>query len=204
MIAKKRIGILALVLCAMFDASAQPLLDASTLSETKVLVTDVSAPSAPGKTFRAATIIGAPVKKLCAIIVDYPAYNTFMPNVTHAQVSSMTDSYALVDMTLGLPLGKIKRYRLKLEPKISQNACHLAWKLVPWEGLKVEETIADTTGYWQLNAHPSDPNKTVVEYVVFADPGPVPFGTGWVVNSMSKQSLPNTLEAVRSKAALAH
>jgi hypothetical protein len=36
---------------------------------------------------------------------------------------------------------------------------------------------------------------------VYADPGPVPFGFGWIVDMMSKRSLPRTLEALRARAA---
>jgi hypothetical protein len=191
-----------LVLCACSDvfAYAQQAIDVSGLSENQVATMDVSKPDRAGKTFIAATIINAPMQKLCSIILDYPNYPNFMPNTDKTKVVQATDEFSVVDMTLKLPLGKIKRYRLKLEPKTSAQSCHLAWKLIPWDELKPDETIADTSGYWQLTPQASNPNKTVVEYFVYADPGPVPFGLGWIVDIMSKFSLPKTLEAVRNRA----
>ena len=192
--------VLALCGCANAYAYAQQAIDVNGLSETQVATVDVSKPDRAGKTFIAATIINAPVRKLCAIILDYPDYPNFMPNTDKTKVVQATDDFSVVDMTLKLPFGKIKKYRLKLEPRTSAQSCHLAWKLIQWEELKPDETIADTTGYWQLTRHPANANKTVVEYFVYADPGPIPFGLGWIVDIMSKYSLPKTLEAVRTRA----
>jgi ribosome-associated toxin RatA of RatAB toxin-antitoxin module len=176
-------------------------LDAGQLSESQVAITDLSAPSVPGKSFAAATLMNAPVQKLCSLITDYTAYPSFMPNTDKTRVSYAGEDYAVIDMTLKLPLGKIKKYRLRMELQSTPQACHLAWKMIPWEELKPDETIGDTSGYWHLTPHPSNRSKTVVEYFVYADPGPVPFGLGWIVDMMSKESLPRTLEAVREKAA---
>ncbi|HAT30764.1 MAG TPA: hypothetical protein DCW29_07900 [Janthinobacterium sp.] len=195
----------ALLLGAAIHAvhAAQPAIDPASLSESAVAMRDVSAPGAAGKSFLAATIIDAPLPALCGIIGNFAGYPGFMPSVDKTRVTHGADGAALVDMTLKLPLGKIKRYRLRMEPKSGPQSCHLAWKMVPSEGLKADETIADTTGYWQLTPAP-DKNKTVVTYFVFTDPGPVPMGMGWIVDSLSKDSLPKTLEALRAKAAGAH
>lgn len=173
-------------------------LDVGSLSESKVTLLDVSKPGQAGKSFQAGTLIAAPVEKLCATIQDYAAYPGFMPNLSKIKVSPSAGA-TLLDMTLKLPLGKVKKYRLRMEPKISAGSCQLSWKLVPWEGLKVEETIADTSGYWLFSPLPADKRKTVVKYVVSTDPGPVPMGLGWIVDSLSKDSIPKTLEALRSK-----
>ncbi|UUZ53122.1 hypothetical protein LP419_29765 [Massilia sp. H-1] len=84
------------------------------------------------------------------MLQNYAAYPSFMPNTESAKVSQSGAGHALVDITLKLPMGKIKKYRLRMEPKVSADSCVLAWKLVPWPGLKQEETIVDTTGQWQL------------------------------------------------------
>lgn len=173
-------------------------LDVSSLSESKVTLVDVSKAGQAGKSFQAGTLIAAPIEKLCATVQDYAAYPGFMPNLSKIKVSPSAGA-TLLDMTLKLPLGKIKKYRLKMEPKVSPGSCQLSWKLVPWEGLKVEETIADTTGYWLFSPLAADKHKTVVKYVVTTDPGPVPMGLGWIVDSLSKDSIPKTLEALRSK-----
>ncbi|WP_229413305.1 SRPBCC family protein [Massilia violaceinigra] len=194
-----------LFLCAALSAAcagayADAGIDTAKLTETAVAIADVSKAGQPGKAFMAATIINAPVPKLCAMIQDYAAYPNFMPNVEKVAVLRKDDA-SQVDMTLKLPLGKVKKYRLRMEPKVSAAQCQLSWKMLPWEGLKAEEAIADTTGYWLLVPHGADKNKTIVKYMVYTDPGPVPMGLGWIVDSMSRGSMPKTLEALRQRAA---
>jgi len=191
------IGITSGLLLATTAHAAQ--LDASKFNETEVQLIDQSKPDSNSKTFAAGTILNAPVTKVCATIQAYEDYPSFMPNTARAKVTRQPDESALVDFTLNLPLGKVKKYRLKMTPKVSPATCHLSWKLQPWEGLKQEETIADTSGYWELSALASNPAKTVVRYQVFTDPGPVPMGLGWIVDSMSKDSIPKMMDALRTK-----
>ena len=170
------------------------------LSEQRVDVAEVPRPALPGKTYDAVTIIDAPMARLCAIVQDYAAYPAFMPNTASTRIVSDDDGHAVIDMTLSLPLGKIKRYRLQLDAKHGDDTCQVSWKLLPRADLAIADTIADTSGYWMLTALPANHGKSVVEYFVYADPGPVPFGLGWIVDIMSKKSLPNTLEALRGRA----
>lgn len=191
------IGITSGLLLATTTHAAQ--LDASKFNETEVQLIDQSKPDSNGKTFAAGTILNAPLAKVCATIQAYEDYPSFMPNTAKAKVTRQPDESALVDFTLNLPLGNVKKYRLKMIPKVSTATCHLSWKLQPWEGLKQEETIADTSGYWELSALASNPGKTVIRYQVFTDPGPVPMGLGWIVDSMSKDSIPKMMDALRNK-----
>ncbi|RSZ58495.1 hypothetical protein HF313_06950 [Massilia atriviolacea] len=190
----------------LFCASACPGafadtgIDSARLSDTSVDLADVGKAGQPGKAFMAATIINAPLPKLCAMIQDYPSYPAFMPNVDKVAVVRRDDA-TQVDMTLKLPLGKVKKYRLRMEPKLSAAQCQLSWKMLPWPGVAAEQAIADTTGYWLLVPHTGDKNRTVVKYMVYTDPGPVPMGLGWIVDSMSRGSMPKTLEALRQRAA---
>ncbi|HEX2531448.1 MAG TPA: hypothetical protein VHK70_08250 [Burkholderiaceae bacterium] len=185
------------------SADAQQAIDFSHLSEDRIAIADLSKADDPGKTFLAATVIGAPLQRICSIILDFPDYPSFMPNTDKTRIVYTDGEHSVVDITLKLPLGKIKRYRLKMESKTGGQSCRLSWKLIPWEGLTPDETIADTSGYWRLAPHPANADKTIVEYFVYADPGRVPFGLGWIVDWMSERSLPKTLEAVRDRA-LAH
>jgi len=183
------------------EAPAAAYPDISSLSEDHVRVVEEPGSGHPGKTFTAFTLIAAPVPKLCSMVQDYASYSAYMPNTKSAVPIEAGDGYALVDMTLDLPLGQEKRYRLRLEPETPPGQCKLAWRLIPRADLRVSETIADTTGYWLFKPLPGSADKTVVEYHVYADPGPVPFGFGWIVDMMSKRSLPRTLEALRAQAA---
>lgn len=194
--------LLAVAGAATLPVYGQQAIDTAELSENKVVVNDVSKAEVAGKTFLAGTIINASVQKLCSTVLDYSNYPSFMPNTEKTDIVFASDDYSLVDMHLKLPLGKTKKYRLKLEPKTSPQTCQLSWKLVPWAGLTPDETIADTTGYWQFSPDPANKNRTIVKYLVYADPGHVPFGLGWIVDLMSKDSLPKTLEALRTRVAL--
>ncbi|MES2318905.1 MAG: SRPBCC family protein [Pseudomonadota bacterium] len=188
------------LLFAAGAAFAADTVDMRQLSETKVELAEVSKPGSPGKSFVAATIINAPMQDLCALIQNYEAYPGFMPNTQSTTVSQKGAGFSVIDVTLKLPMGKIKKYRLRMEPKSTPDACTVAWKLLPWPGLKQEETITDTVGSWHF-APGATPGKTIVKYTVFTDPGPIPFGAGWIVESLSKDSIPQTLEALRKKAA---
>jgi len=195
----KALAVSALLLTGSAHAGDRQAINMNELSESQITMVDVTKAGQPGKAFMAATIIDAPVPKLCSIILNFSGYPGFMPNVDKVTVAHGAGDSSLVDMVLKLPLGKIKKYRLKMTPKVSATSCELSWKQVPWDGLKQEETIADTTGYWQLTQQAADKGKTVVRYFVYTDPGPVPIGVGWIVDSMSKDSIPKTLEALRSK-----
>jgi hypothetical protein len=192
----------ALPCAASASAASMPQApDIAALADGTVHVAEAPNGGLPGKAFTAWTLVPAPVQRLCAMVQDYPSYAAYMPNTKSAQAVGAGDGYVLVDMTLDLPLGQEKKYRLRLEeqrPDASQ--CKLTWRLVP-AGLPAADTIADTTGYWLFKPMPGgESGKTLVEYHVYADPGPVPFGFGWIVDMMSKRSLPRTLEALRTQA----
>lgn len=175
--------------------------DLASLAGGTVQVAEAPSPGLPGKAFTAWTLVQASVPRLCAMVQDYPSYSSYMPNTRSALPVGEGDGYVLVDMTLDLPLGQQKKYRLRLEQQAQTDAtqCKLAWRLVP-TGLAPADTIADTTGYWLFTPIPGESGKTLIEYHVYADPGPVPFGFGWIVDMMSKRSLPRTLEALRAQA----
>jgi hypothetical protein len=180
-------------------AGAAQGIDMNALTDQQVTMVDQSKADQAGKTFLAATLINAPVQKICAVIQNYADYPSFMPNVAKVKVASAGDDSSVLDMTLHLPLGKVKKYCLKMTPKQSAQQCQLSWKMLPWEGLKADETIADTLGYWLITPSTANPAKTVVKYFVFTDPGPVPMGLGWIVDSLSKDSIPKMLDALRNK-----
>jgi len=184
--------------CAVAHAAND--IDMDKLSETKIALVEVTKAGSPAKSFVAATLIGAPVQQLCTLIQQYEAYPSFMPNTTATKVSYKGAGFSIIDVTLGLPLGKVKKYRLRMEPEVAADSCKIAWKLVPWAGLKPEETLVDTTGYWHL-APSKVPGKSAVKYVVNTDAGPIPFGLGWIADSLSKDSIPQMLGALRKRAA---
>ena len=182
-------------------AACGPLASFSATAASSVNLVDISKPGVPGKTFAASTSMPASVATVCAAIQDFAAYPQFMPNVDKIKVANAGGGASLVDITLKLPMGKIKQYRLKMTPKVTDASCQLAWKLVPMEGLKPDDTIADTSGYWQLSPDPLDAGATAIKYQVYTDPGPVPMGLGWIVDSMSRDSIPKMFDALRARVA---
>ena len=191
-------GLLSVLLlpCA---AQAVPWADMAGDAEPAVRMEDLSKPGNPGKTFLANTVINVPMARLCDVIQDYAQYPAFMPNTHKTSVSPGENKTSLVEITLHLPLGKVKRYRLRMTPNVTPQQCRLDWKQVPWEGLAPDETIRDTSGYWLLTPQASNPNATQVSYRVATDPGPVPLGLGWIVDSMSRDSIPKMLESLRGR-----
>lgn len=191
----------AIIFCTL--ASAPAAAEQATLladgAQDQVTVTDLSETGKAGKSFMATTLMAAPLQKICTLIQDYSAYPQYMPHTQATEVLEQAGDFALIDMTLKLPMGKFKRYRLKMQSQLGPQSCHVAWTLIPREDLPIDETIADTTGYWQLTPDPAHSDKTLVRYFVYSDPGPVPFGLGWIVTMLGKYSLPGTLEAVRNR-----
>lgn len=186
---------LLVALCCASLASAQ----AADSVEEAVNLQDISQSNQAGKSFLANATLNAPMAKVCSTIQDYANYPQFMPNTAKTVVKLLPDNTSLVDFTLHLPLGKVKQYRLKMSPKSTPKSCELSWKLQAWEGLKTEETIADTSGFWHLSPKPDNPQQTLVKYQVYTDPGPVPLGLGWIVDSMSRDSIPKMFEALRKR-----
>ena len=174
----------------------------ATAAAPAVNLVDISKPGVPGKTFAASTSVPASVATVCAAIQDFAGYPQFMPNVDKIRVAPAGGGASLIDVTLKLPMGKIKQYRLKMTPKVTDASCQLAWKLVPMEGVKTEDTIADTSGYWQLSPDPQLAQGTAIKYQVYTDPGPVPMGLGWIVDSMSRDSIPKMFDALRARVAV--
>lgn len=195
-----RTAVLSLLLAWAGAAQAAESIDLRKLSEASVTLVETTKAGSAGKSFVAGTIIHAPVDALCAAVQDYAGYPGFMPNTESTIVAMATPTQSVIDVTLKLPMGKIKKYRLRMEPDVTPTTCKVSWKQLPWRGLKPEETIADTYGYWQFTPAPTA-GKTVVKYVVYTDPGPIPFGLGWIVDSLSKDSIPQTLDALRKKVA---
>jgi hypothetical protein len=195
-------GVAAVARATANTAAAPQPPDLASLSGGTVHVAEAPSAGLPGKAFTAWTLVPASVPRLCAMVQDYASYSSYMPNTKSALPVGEGDGYVLVDMTLDLPLGQQKKYRLRLEQQPQPDAaqCKLAWRLVP-NGLAPSDTIADTTGYWLFTPIPGESGKTLIEYHVYADPGPVPYGFGWIVDMMSKRSLPRTLEALRAQAA---
>ncbi|RWX51793.1 Ribosome association toxin PasT (RatA) of the RatAB toxin-antitoxin module [Candidatus Electrothrix marina] len=170
-----------------------------TVQAHEILVRERPTNGQPGKTFEAVAIMEAGREVIRDIVMDYPSYPDFMPNVSRIEILAQDENTALLNQTLSLPLGKIKKYRIKLEAsEPDEQTSLIQWQLQPWPELKLEETIRDTTGFWRIEE--LDAARSLVLYHVSTDPGKVPFGLGWIVDILSKDSVPDVVTKTRERA----
>ncbi|WLE98674.1 MAG: SRPBCC family protein [Candidatus Electrothrix communis] len=170
-----------------------------TVHEQEIVVRERPTNGKPGKAFEAVGIMEAKHEVIRDIIMDYPSYPDFMPNVSRIEILAQDENTALLNQTLSLPLGKIKKYRIKLEAsEPDEQTSLIQWQLQPWPELKPEETIRDTAGFWRIEE--LDATHSLVQYHVYTDPGKIPFGLGWIVDLLSKDSVPEVLLKTKERA----
>jgi len=165
----------------------------------KVVVRKIVDSGKNAEEYEAIGLIEGTPTDVFGVLTDYQSYPKFMPNVNQIRISGSTDKEVIVDYELLLPMGFVKKYRLKFWSKTEKNKIQLFWKKVPWPGLKPKETIIDTYGQWILEDFPEKDNHVLAYYRVYTDPGNVPLGTGWIVDILTKESIPNIIKATRSR-----
>jgi hypothetical protein len=164
-----------------------------------VVLREVTNGKKGAKTFEAVGLIKATVSDVYQVLVKFEDYPKFMPNVSKCEVLKRTDDTAILNYTLSLPLGKEKKYRLKMTFQKDKSRATLTWKLIEWQGLKKSETIEDTTGYWLLEEYPEKAGHIIALYHVCTDPGPIPLGLGWIVDILTKNSIPDVMIKTRKR-----
>ena len=70
--------------------------------------------------------------------------------------------------------------------------------MVVWPGLTPMETIGDTQGYWLIIEQSE--NRSLVQYYVYSDPSPVPFGLGGIVDALGRASIEDVFNETRTEA----
>jgi len=169
------------------------------VAKGEVIVREIDAAGKKGRTFEAIGLIKASRNNVLRILKDYKKYPEFMPNVSRIEIVEQRGNDAVLNYTLTLPMGKIKKYRLKISESAPENQFSiLEWQIQKWPELKMEETITDTTGYWRIEE--KSENNSLVLYHVYTDPGPIPFGLGWIVEVLSKNSVPEVLLQTKYRA----
>ena len=164
----------------------------------EIILREAPVQAKEGMTFEAIGMVKAPVEAVYDVVTDLERYPEFMPNVSKVDVLNAGDGEATVNFTLGLPLGKTKKYRVRMQYQKSGGGATVRWNLIEWPGLEKSETIDDTRGYWILERQ-AGTAETLVLYHVFTDPGHVPLGLGWIVDILSKNSLPKTVLKTRDR-----
>lgn len=149
--------------------------------------------------YEAMGLIEGTLDEVSGVLADFESYPKFMPNVNKITIRSSTNKETVVDYKLLLPLDFVKKYRLKFWSKKEEDKIQVFWKKLPWPGLKPKETVIDTYGQWILEIFPDKDNQVLAYYRVYTDPGEVPFGTGWIVDILTKQSIPDIIKGTRNR-----
>ena len=149
------------------------------------------------KEIHAFLLIQAPAEKVFALITDYAHLPSFMPNLARTEVLHQGEAGAVVNYYLDLPLGVRKQYRLQLDYDKQPNSWRMTWHQLDWQGLDPEHSITNTAGYWHLQA--VDKQTTKLHYYTKTDPGHVPFGLGWLVDYLTKETVVELLKNTKAK-----
>lgn len=185
------------------QAGAEIVLSAAEKAKVEamnVVVREIANPGKAGKTFEAIALIHGTVDEIYAVLQDRERYSEFVPNVSRVEVTDTTETLGRANFTLKLPLGKMKKYRVEYWSERKDAKLRMFWKLIPWVGpaLPESDTIVDTTGYWSIQPSEKD-SYLLVLYHVYTDPGKIPTGLGWIVDILTKDSLPDLLKATRKR-----
>ena len=169
------------------------------ITRGKIAVRKIDGHAKNAEEYEAMGLIEGTLQEVSGVLTDYRSYPEFMPNVKEISIKSVTEEGLVVDHKLGLPMGVVKKYRLRLWTKSEPNRIQLFWKKMPWPELKPKETVVDTYGQWILEDFPGEQNQVLAYYRVYTDPGKIPLGTGWIVDILTKQSIPDIIKKTRRR-----
>ena len=138
-------------------------------------------------------IVDANLDEVFNAIENFDDYKEFMPRFEHAEPIMIADSLIAYIFNITLPM-KIKyKYKIKIKKSITKSIAWLAWETIDWE----ENSIEETWGQWYLEPYGASKNKTLIQYQVYTDPGYIPFGFAWIIDLLTKSSLPETVENLK-------
>jgi len=180
------------VLAAPLSSQLTPL-ELQQAMQGEVVIHALDTQGQPGSSFEVFKLMQVGLPALYATLTCYQDYSRFMPNVERLEVRPQSVSSVDADYYLALPMKQSKRYRLRLQAEESVGRAQIRWKQIPWPEVALKDSIADTQGSWQLQAN--SPEQTWVKYQVYTDPGPIPFGLGWIVDVLTRVSLPDVLNS---------
>lgn len=64
---------------------------------------------------------------------------------------------------------------------------------------RFKEAIVDTYGQWILEMVPGQDDQVLAYYRVYTDPGHIPWGAGWIVEGLTKSSVPDIIKKTRER-----
>jgi tetratricopeptide (TPR) repeat protein len=165
----------------------------------KIVIRQVAKLEKNKQEYEAMGLVSGTVREVSGVLTDYVSYPRFMPDVEEIAVRTSAEEGTIVDHTLGLPLGFIKKYRLKFHSKNEDGRAQISWTKLPWPGLKAKETVVDTYGQWIIEDFPGMEGQVLAYYRVYTDTGEVPLGTGWIVDTLTSESIEDMFEGTRRR-----
>jgi len=171
----------------------------TSIAKGQIIVHKIAHSAKNAEEYEALGLIEGTLEEVAAVLADYESYPKFMPNVSEITVTRSTEEATIVDYKLLLPMGFVKKYRLKFWSKKEEHKIQLFWKKLPWPGLKLEETVVDTYGQWILEKFPQRDGQVLAYYRVYTDPGNIPLGMGWIVDILTQKSIPDIMKGTRSR-----
>jgi hypothetical protein len=165
----------------------------------KVIIRQVAKLEKNKQEYEAIGLISGTLKEVSGVLADYASYPKFMPDVKEITVRISADGGTIVDHKLGLPLGFVKKYRLKFHSKNEDGRTQMSWKKLPWPGLKAGETVVDTYGQWIIEDFSDKDDHVLAYYRVYTDTGKIPLGTGWIVDAMTTESIKDMFKGTQRR-----
>ena len=142
-----------------------------------------------GEHFCVYGIIDEPIDKVFKIISEEENYPNFMPRFTAVDYHYTDGNYSYYTFHIGLPLSIKYQYKIKITEFQSDEFAWIAWELVDWK----ENSIADTWGQWYFTPVDNNKNFTLIQYQTYIDPGYIPYGMGWIIDLLTRTSLPHII-----------
>jgi len=169
------------------------------ITKGKVVVRQVAKLEKTKQEYEAIGLISGTLKQVSGVLAAYASYPKFMPDVDEITIKISPDKGTIVDHKLGLPFGFVKKYRLKFHSKNENGRTQISWKKLPWPGLKAKDTVVDTYGQWIIEDFPQKDGHVLAYYRVYTDTGSIPFGTGWLVDGLTRKSIEDTFKGIRKR-----
>ena len=178
----------------IFGYSQQPYFNVFQLDESimeqlnsgKIVTIKTNNDYGDGEHYQVYGIVNANIKDVFEAIENFDNYSKFMPRFDYVEHINPLEYIFNITLPMNIPY----KYRIKIKKR---TPTWLAWETVPWKGNSIEETW----GQWYLKPYGKSNNQTLIQYQVYTDPGYIPFGFEWVIDIMTKKSLPKTVKNLK-------
>ena len=162
--------------------------DSSKISSGEIVVNKIQSYD-NGEHFCVYGVVNKSINEVFKVISNEEEYPNFMPRFTAVDYHYTDNNYSYYTFHIGLPLSITYKYKIKITEFQSDANAWIAWELVDWE----ENSIADTWGQWYFIPVDGNKNSTLIQYQTYINPGHVPFGMGWIIDLLTRTSLPHII-----------